>query len=248
MVVRRKDWYKYWFGNEYLTVYAHRDESEARALVDLIEKNIVIKSEHLVLDLCCGQGRHALLLAAKGYQVIGVDLSRTLLEIAKFRADPQQRPRFVQADMRSLPFNSCFDILLNLFTSFGYFEEDYENHKVFEQFYQVLKPEGYFVFDYFNAQHVAENLIAYQLEETDDHRIELERRIVDTRVEKKIILTKADQRTTFFESVKMYRPDEIFRMLARANLEVDEVYGDYSGIPFKTDTPRLLIIGKKAEK
>jgi len=245
MVIKRKDWYRHWFGNEYLTVYAHRDEEEARSLVNLIEKNIPLNPDHRIMDLCCGQGRHALLLASRGYRVVGVDLSRTLLELAKFNADPLKSPRFIQADMRTLPFSGQFDVLLNLFTSFGYFEQDRENMQVFEQFYQVLRPHGYFVFDYLNVQHVVENLVEYQSEQSDGNRIDLERKIKDKRVEKKITLNKDGRLSEFFESVKMYQPDEIFNMLKMAHLKIVNIFGDYSGIPYEINTPRLLIIGKK---
>ena len=139
------------------------------------------------------------------------------------------------------------NLVLNLFTSFGYFEPDYENQQVFEQFYRVLNPRGYFVFDYFNAPHVVENLVAYQKEEVNGSHIEFERKIVNRRVEKMIHMEKKGKSSVFFESVKMYQPDEIFNMLHQAHLEIEQIFGDYSGVRFDHHTPRLLIIGKKSK-
>jgi SAM-dependent methyltransferase len=247
MVVKRKDWYKHWFGNEYLTVYADRDLEEARTLVRLIESQIPMSPQHLILDLCCGQGRHANLLASKGYRAVGLDLSRTLLEVAGYRTGKAGNPRFVQADMRALPFSADFDILLNLFTSFGYFYSDQENQEVFNQFYRVLKPGGWFVFDYFNAAHLVRNLVVHETEEVNGSRMEFERWITDARVEKLITLKKNGNCATFFESVKIYQPEDIRKMMQMTDLNVERIFGDYNGSAFSTESPRLIITGKKGD-
>jgi len=239
MDVVDQDWYKNWFGNEYLTVYAHRDEAEAKKLIDLIHNHINLPDKACILDLCCGQGRHAAVLAEAGYRVIGVDLSRTLLETAKFT----QNASFIQADMRYLPFRTSFDLLLNLFTSFGYFATDRENLAVFVQFALVMKEKAKFVFDFFNAYHVNKNLIAHHQEQIGNLIIEQERSIIKSRVQKKISLKRNGDISVFYESVKMYYPHEIFSMLEQAGLAVYRVFGDYDGSNFEEDAPRLLIIG-----
>ena len=245
MDVISKEWYKNWFGNEYLTVYAHRDQTEAFELIDLLQKYIVLRSDAYVLDLCCGQGRHALILAKKGYFVIGADLSRTMLESAKFKTAKHESARFVQADMRHLPLKESFDLVLNLFTSFGYFETDHENRSVFDQFRNVLKKEGRFVFDYLNPDHVIDNLVSCQKERVGNLQIEQERYIEGGRVEKKIRLRRNDRERVFYESVKMYQPQEIFDMMTEASLDIQHVFGDYQGAEFKYDSPRLVIIGSR---
>jgi SAM-dependent methyltransferase len=152
------NWYENWFGNEYLTIYAHRDEDEARQLVQLILTYINLDKNAKIIDLCCGQGRHTFLFAQEGFEVYGFDLSRTLLQVAKYKTDKSNNTFFIQADMRYLPAMHSFDLLLNLFTSFGYFETDIENKTVFQQFHQVLKTGGYFVFDYFHTPYILANL------------------------------------------------------------------------------------------
>jgi len=181
-------WYENWFGNEYLTVYAHRDEDEARQLVQLILTHINLDKSAKILDLCCGQGRHAFLFANEGFDVFGFDLSKTLLQVAKFKNSQSDNTFFVQADMRFLPVVPSFDLLLNLFTSFGYFESDSENKTVFEQFHQALKSGGYFVFDYFHTPHILANLERYQTEKIGDLTVEQERFIEGSRVQKIIRL------------------------------------------------------------
>jgi len=246
MDVKIKNWYKHWFGNEYLTVYSHRDTKEAKQLINLIQTNIQLPRNAKVLDLCCGQGRHANLLAEAGYNVFGIDLSRTLLEIAKFKTAIKGSAYFIQADMRFLPVTHSFDLLLNLFTSFGYFDTDQENAKVFYQFNQALKEKSCFVFDYFNSNHVKESLIPFQKEKIGEIIVEQERYIKNSRIQKKINITEMGNRSIFYESVKMYEPEEIFRMMESAELKVSKIFGDYQGKEFDTYSPRLLVIGEKS--
>lgn len=245
MDVVPKNWYENWFGNEYLTLYAHRGDEEAKRLIKIVHENIHLSPDALIIDLCCGQGRHARTLAESGYRVVGVDLSRTMLEAANFNSTGSDRTRFIQADMRQLPFGQSFDLLLNLFTSFGYFNSDEENQGVFVQFRRVLKDDGWFIFDYLNDRHVKDNLVARQKEEIGNIIIELERFITDDRVQKKIVMTDKDKKSVFYESVKMYRPDDIYGMIDQAGLVVNKVFGDYDGSPFLPYSPRLVIIGSR---
>jgi ubiquinone/menaquinone biosynthesis C-methylase UbiE len=245
MDVINRDWYINWFGNDYLTVYAHRDEQEARDLINLIQSNIKVSPWAKILDLCCGQGRHALILARMGYTVFGMDLSRTLLNAAQFKKDKHQNVYFIQADMRYLPTVDTIHLLLNLFTSFGYFDRDDENLSVFHEFYKVLQKGGNFVFDYLNKTHVLQNLVPFENDQIAGIQIDIEREIEGSRVQKKIVLKKNTKESIFYESVKMYQPDEIFMMLKQAGLSVLRVFGDYSGSDFNQDSPRMVVIGEK---
>lgn len=239
------NWYENWFGNEYLTVYAHRDEDEARQLVQLILTYINLDKNAKIIDLCCGQGRHAFLFAQEGFEVYGFDLSRTLLQVAKYKTDQSNNTFFIQADMRYLPAMHSFDLLLNLFTSFGYFETDIENKTVFQQFHQALKTGGYFVFDYFHTPYILANLERYKSEQIGDLTVEQERFIEGSRVQKIIRLNRQGKQSTFYESVKMYKPDQIIKMMEETSLSVRYIFGDYKGSPLSEDSERIIIIGQK---
>jgi len=238
------NWYENWFGNEYLSVYAHRDEDEARELVQLILANVHLDKNAKIVDLCCGQGRHAYILSQEGYEVYGIDLSRTLLQVAKFKNCHSTNTFFIQADMRKLPAVNSFDLLLNLFTSFGYFEEDEENKTVFRQFHHVLKAEGYFVFDYFHTPYLRANLERYHSEQIGDLIVEQERFIEGSRVQKIIRLNRNGKKSTFFESVKMYEKDKILEMMEETGLSVSCIFGDYVGSPLSDTSERIIIIGQ----
>jgi len=244
MALEKKNWYKSWFGNDYLTVYAHRDNEEARRLIELIQTHIELKPKFRILDLCCGQGRHVLHLAQMGFTVYGIDLSRTLLEVAKYNKNKGETAYFIQADMRYLPTTPSFDLLLNLFTSFGYFDTDEENESVLLQFERALKPEGFFVFDYFNTSFITNNLVPYHKERINGLLVEQERFIEGSRVQKVIKLNREGEQSIFYESVKMYDPDQIISMMKNANLEIRHIFGDYSGSKLTTTSPRVIIIGQ----
>ena len=240
-----RNWYKDWFGNEYLSVYAHRDEDEARELIKLIFAYVNIDKNAKILDLCCGQGRHAYILSQEGYEVYGIDLSKTLLQVAKYKNNQSMNTFFIQADMRKLPAVNSFNLLLNLFTSFGYFEEDEENKTVFKQFHQVLKSGGYFVFDYFNTPYIQANLERYHSEQIGDLIVEQERFIEGSRVQKIIRLNRNGKKSTFYESVKMYEKVKILEMMKETHLNVRYIFGDYAGSSLSETSERIIIIGQK---
>src|SRR5438132_10679889 len=141
-------WYQEWFGEEYLELYAHRDEAEARDQVEFFQQQCgTVRGE--VLDLACGMGRHMTILNAAGYRAVGCDLSFTLLRTGIKEYGPMPVAR---ADMRSLPYCSgSFGGLVNFFTSFGYFATEEENGRVVDEMARVLADGAVFLFDYLNV-------------------------------------------------------------------------------------------------
>jgi SAM-dependent methyltransferase len=247
MALTDAKWYKNWFGNDYLQVYSHRDQNEAKQLVQLIQFHINLKPDARILDIGCGQGRHLSIFAKKKFQITGIDLSSVLLRIAKENNLNNPTTHFIQADMRYLPINFKFDLILNLFTSFGYFEDDEENKSVLCQVSKLLKKSGRFVFDYFNSNYVKNNLVPKHYEKIGDLIIEQERYIENSRIKKKINLTKKGKKSTYFESVKLYSPEEIYEMLRSVNLKISTTFGNYDGSVFDDQSPRLIVFGEIIE-
>ncbi|MBD3183627.1 methyltransferase domain-containing protein, partial [Candidatus Poribacteria bacterium] len=125
------EWYEKWFGEEYKLVYPHRNEEEAFEQVEFLKSHIDIPEGARILDLCCGCGRHAVELKRQGYDVVGVDLSDELLKMACDRAEECELiMQFIKCDMREIPYKNEFDLVVNFFTSFGYFDTDEEILKV----------------------------------------------------------------------------------------------------------------------
>src|SRR5436305_2588561 len=100
-----------------------------------------------VLDLCCGPGRHALELARRGFDVVGVDRTAAYLDRARAAADQTSRASFVQDDMRHFCRPDSFDAVINLYTSFGYFDDPDDDRAVLRNVFRSLRPGGRFLMD-----------------------------------------------------------------------------------------------------
>jgi len=242
---RPPEWYRDWFGEEYLALYPHRDEEEARAAVDLVCRGCAPPAG-LILDLACGAGRHMVEFELRGLKAIGLDLSAPLLEQAHER---RHDLRLVRGDMRHLPFaDRSFQFVANFFTSFGYFADPEEDARVLAEIRRVLEPGGCFALDFLNADRVRARLV------DDDERLHDGRRVVQGRrleeggtvVVKEIrIFEASDQRplATFYERVRLYSPAELADMLRAARLEPERSYGDYTGSPPGPEAPRFILFG-----
>jgi SAM-dependent methyltransferase len=234
-------WYKEWFGEEYLELYSHRDESEAEEHIDFVERQLGGMRPRAVLDLAYGAGRHTAALRRRGYRALGVDLSLTLLA----RSD---LPR-VAGDMRLLPFAAgSFDWVLNFFTSFGYFEAERENFRVLEEVVRVLTPGGRFLIDLMNPGSVLASLKPRETQVLDGREVELERwyDAGRKRLNKRIVVSaRSEPSRAYLESVRLYEPEEVTIGLRWAGLEVASLFGNFQGDPYERDSERLILIGFK---
>ena len=242
-------WFQNWFRDaNYSVVYAHRDEEDAENLIDLVERVTGSAPERAVLDLCCGAGRHAIALARRGYNhVCGVDLSTTLLDRAREAARTLGvEVEFDLCDMRLLPGTPKFDLVLNLFTSFGYFATDEDNTSAIAAVAGALSEEGWFVLDYFNADWLRSHLIARDERVLPDGgRLEQTRWIENGRVEKRILIRRDEEAQEFFESVRLFSLEDFERMFGQTHLRVMKTFGNYNGGPFDAkSSPRLIMFAK----
>ncbi|MBV8517536.1 MAG: class I SAM-dependent methyltransferase [Acidobacteria bacterium] len=234
-------WYREWFGEEYLELYAHRDEEEARRQVAFFRR-VAGPLDGAVLDLACGMGRHMAELQAHGYHPVGCDLSFTLLRtgIGEYGAMPVAR-----ADMRQLPFcDRVFAGLVNFFTSFGYFATEDENLQVVGEMARVLAPDARFLFDYLNVDRELEKLVERETRETPMGRVSIERWFdpQDRSFVKRINIGAK----RYLERVRGYALEEIASMFAAHGLAIEHAYGDFSGADFTRTAPRLILVGRRS--
>jgi len=210
-------------------------------------ENVQISFKSNILDMACGAGRHAIILARKGFNVTAVDLSENLLSIAKKTADGENLSiNFIHSDIRKFDTIDKFNLILNLFTSFGYFETDKENYAVLQKAYDLLEDEGYFVLDFFNLRFMQQNLIEFSEENFGSAEIHQYRKIKDNRVTKKIVITKDGNLSTYEESVRMFTKDELVSTITKIGFDIYKTFGDFLGNEFDDlKSPRLILFCKK---
>lgn len=238
------EWFEHWFGEEYLDLYPHRDDEEADRVAALLESRDVVTRGDRVVDLACGAGRHSVSLSRIGARVVGLDLSLPLLRAGQRR---WQDSKLVRADIRALPVRSdAADAVVNLFTSFGYFEQDAEHEHVIAEVARVLRAGGRFVLDFLNAQQVRATLVPRDERHINGRNVVQERRLEkDGRYVTKTIHVAGEARS-FMERVRLYERADLERMLSGAGLATFAVLGDYDGSPFAAGSPRLLMLARKS--
>lgn len=236
------EWFERWFGEEYLALYPHRDEREAAAAVALVESNLGGIKVNRALDLACGAGRHARLLSERWWTA-GLDLSAPLLARAK-AADPDGF--YVRGDMRALPFvDHGFDLVVNLFTSFGYFDNDAQHLRVLAEVARVTRRGGKFVLDFLNSDHVRNSLVPKESANIGGRSVEVRREISsDDRFVVKTIAAAAESGgadQTFLERVRLFDRLDLETMLEESGFGVEQVLGDYAGSAHSESSPRMIM-------
>ncbi len=244
----QNDWFKDWFSSEeYNLVYLHRDDNDARKLIDLILNTTGLSKNNLILDGPCGAGRHLNYLNQLGFNVVGFDLSKPFLIQAKNNSLTLGfNPLLFRADIRHINFKQEFDAVINLFTSFGYFQSDEENFSFPRNAYSFIKKDGFFVLDYLNKNYLTQNLIPLSSRKVNSIIVEEKREILGDRVIKTIKVDDSLKSKEFYESVKLYSKDFILERFLSFGYSVLRIFGDYNGSQYDEKTSeRLIIIFKK---
>jgi ubiquinone/menaquinone biosynthesis C-methylase UbiE len=234
------EWFEEWFGEEYLRLYPHRDDHEAERAVSLITRTIQFEPGWRVLDVACGAGRHARAFEAAGARCTGVDLSATLLKLARQVTDAP----LVRADMRALPIRpASMDLTVNLFTSFGYFEQDAEHTAALGEMIATVRRGGWFVIDFLNPEAVRHQLVPEETLALAGSTVQISRSVSpDGRYVCKTIRTPAGKR--FRERVRLFDPAQMVSMLEHAGVTVHHRFGDYDEAPLAPHAPRTILIGQ----
>lgn len=244
------DWFEDWFDSPlYEKLYSHRNQKEATQLAALIADKIPKTIYPNLLDLGCGRGRHSITFANMGYTVTGVDLSEEAIHKAKKIAHEQKinNLRFFIGDMRT-PLPDRFDAVLNLFTTFGYFNSDAENTQVLKNVQVMLKEKGMFVLDFLNRKQVEKTLIPKEEGAFQDLHYIIKRDILNDMVIKTIHFSgpSLPKPIQYQERVKLYTLDWFQNQLSACGLELLYTYGNYTGDSFEVDSsPRMVMFSRK---
>lgn len=241
------DWFREWFDSPYYhQLYFERDEKEATAFINRLLSVLHPPASSRILDLACGRGRHSRILAEKGFDVTGIDLSAH--SIAYARQFEKDNLHFYQHDMRQTLYTRYFDYVVNLFTSFGYFRTARENENTIRTVSLSLKEEGVFVLDYLNTTYADNHLIPNEQKEIDGVLFTLTRWSDQEHFYKKIHIEdkKRDAPLEYTEKVARFSVDDFSRMFTLHGLRLREVFGNYELDPYdRLNSPRLLLIAQK---
>ncbi len=239
------EWFKDWFNSPYYhLLYNNRNEDEAGFFIDNLCLHLNLAENSRVWDLACGKGRHAIALNKKGLNVIGTDLSCNSIKEASQHNNATLD--FYVHDMRD-PFRiNYFNAVFNLFTSFGYFENYNDNYTVFKNVAKALKPNGYFVLDFFNSEKVIAGFKSNYTEQRGDITFKIEKKIINKAILKHIEFKNNNKEYYFEESVSLFNKDDFEDFAQKAGLTIEKVFGNYKLDNFDPQTSeRLIIVFKK---
>lgn len=243
--MKQKEWYVDWFNSPYYhLLYNHRSDTEAQLLIDNLCEVVDLVPFSKVWDMACGKGRHAIALSKKKLDVTGSDLSENSIAAAK--QFEHKHLHFLVHDMLE-PFHAQrFDLVCNLFTSFGYFKTENDNQKVFANVAYSLVDKGYFLIDYFNAKLVCEQIPAPYVETRGDLKFEISKQVRDKRIIKHIEFTDKGRDYYFEETVDLLDFKDFETYANAANFTIEKIFGDYHLHAFDAESsPRLIMLFRK---
>lgn len=238
------EWFDEWFNSPYYHVlYKHRDDSEAHLFIDNLADFLPIVREDKILDLACGKGRHSIYLNRKGFDVIGVDLSERNIRYAQKFAN--ERLQFFRHDKRQVFRKEYFTVLLNLFTSFGYFETEIENIQTLQAAACNLKKGGRMVIDFMNTPKVLAQLPAREQKNIDGICFEIWKRTENRMIVKDIRFTDNGKPYHFQERLMAIGQADFERYFQAAGLRMLHVLGDYRLNPYTLESDRMIFVLQK---
>lgn len=239
MSKKNNNLYKSWFNTPfYHILYKNRDYKEAEMFTSELMEFIKLPIKSKILDLACGKGRHSINLNKMGYSVTGVDISSK--NIKKANKHKNENLKFKIHDMRK-PLNQKFDLIVNLFTSFGYFDDFNDNLKTLESIKYNLKENGLGVIDFLNINYIKNNLVHENSEEIDGIKFHLSRFIKDGFLTKNIRFKHELKEYNFQEKVRSLNLDDFKSMFKQSKIEILHIFGDYKLNDFDINNSKRLI-------
>ncbi len=240
-----KEWFAQWFDSSYYHIlYQERNHTEAEQFMSRLMAYLKPSHTAQIVDLACGKGRHAVYLNKLGFQVTGVDLSPQSIAAAnEFQSNTLS---FEVKDLRKLDYNAAFDLALNLFTSFGYFDSFEVNVQVLEGIHKALKADGLLLIDFFNCKTVLEKLVPSASKTLSGITFQIEKKPEAGAILKDIRFTDAGNDFYFQEKVQALSHTDFKQMLNQSGFEMLQCWGDYYLNDFdENNSERLIILAAK---
>lgn len=220
-------------------LYKDRDATEAQVFMHNLTNYLNLPEGGTILDLACGKGRHSRYLNAIGYDVTGIDLSVNSIAYAK--QFENNRLRFEVHDMCK-PYPKRFDAVFNLFTSFGYFEDDGDNLKTIQAIKANLNATGFGVIDFMNTDYVIANLVPEDNKTVDGITFNQKRYVQDGYIIKDINFEADGKAFSFQEKVKAFILADFESLFSAAGVHLLDIFGDYKLRKFDVTTSERLVM------
>ena len=237
--MNKSDWFTDWFNTSYYhTLYKDRNDIDAQLFIRNVIDFLKIPLTSHLLDLPCGKGRHSIYLNSLGYKVTGADLSQNSIKAAKIHENSTLD--FKLKDMRK-PFELKYDAIFNLFTSFGYFENDEDDILVLENIKKGLNKNGLLILDFLNVVTVKNNLVKKEVKTVDNITFNIQREIKNGFILKHISFYDKGIKHAFLERVKYLDLKKFETYFSEAGLRIHHVFGDYHLSKFNPNTSKRLI-------
>lgn len=238
----KRDWYSDWFGTRYYKLlYGHRNNEEAQPLVHAIIQHCQMERGAAVWDMACGRGRHLYWFHEAGMTVHGTDLSSDSIAEASLNVPDAD---LSVHDMRDpVPYLNM-DLTANLFTSFGYFEDQAHDQLVLHRGYESLRVGGYFVLDFLNAESVAARLVPASELSVGEVEFNIHRLVRDGMIIKDIHIRDGGSEMQFTEKVRAYDADELISMFQIAGFVEVNAFGENFSEPVR-GSDRCVVVGRK---
>lgn len=242
-------WFETWFDTPYYHIlYKDRDFVEAENFITLLTNHLSLSKDSKIIDLACGKGRHSKFLNHLGFQVLGLDLSKESInhnkefetESLQFRVHDMRDPIFPEISEEKV------DVVFNLFTSFGYFENPSDDRKVFHSISEALSEKGFFVLDFLNEKWVKNTFLPYETIQKEGINFTIEKKIENEHIIKDITFTEDGAKHHYFEKVKLHSLEEIGVYAEEFGFERMAIFGNYKLEPFDLEnSPRCINIFRK---
>lgn len=245
MAKQEVQWFESWFNTKYYHVlYKNRDFSEAEHFIVNLLGYLHLPSSSKCLDLACGMGRHAVFLNKQGFDVTGLDLSVNSIQKAKIFEN--NTLHFDVHDMRKAYASNAFDIVFNLFTSFGYFDEIDDSINTLKAIHKMLKPGGNVVIDFLNVDYAIDHLKPKEVILKSGIEFHISKAFDGKTIQKNIQFNHKGRFYSFEEKVQAISLSSFEKMLSDVQLDLVDVFGDYSLQPYNNkNSERLILIAKK---
>lgn len=242
---KKTEWFADWFDSPYYHIlYGHRDYNEAEFFLRNLINFYQPQAHAKIIDLACGKGRHSIFLNSLGFDVTGVDLSSQSILAAKHFEN--ETLSFEVGDLRYLSLTQKFQYALNLFTSFGYFEDFETDIQVLKNVHSILLDKGIFLIDFFNAHKVIKDLVRSETIERQGILFNINRDVINGKIVKTIAFEHDGKSHHYLESVQALSFENFEELFAKSGFKMLNYFGNYKLEPFHLEhSDRLILIGQK---